>query len=115
MWTNHFDELKEFDDGRIEKVVTAAVTHQGVHDRRKEIALDDVAIVELVFQSNDLSHESKWVCNAKLNSSLMIQAILLDRPTVSSEPTRYSIKATNIKSVSLGECRKGICLMIVMS
>ncbi len=51
------DVLKEFADGRVHHVVPSIVFHQGVDHWRKEIALDYVSVVKLVFQADDFPHE----------------------------------------------------------
>ena len=58
-----FDELEHFEDGRVQEIVSAVVRDEGVDDRREEVSLDDVAVVELVLQSNDLAHEAESICN----------------------------------------------------
>ena len=64
--TYKFDEFEHFKYRRIEKVVSAVVTDQGVDHWGEEVALDDVAVVELVFQSHNLAHEPECICNKNL-------------------------------------------------
>jgi len=42
------NELKEFNDGRVEEIVTRAVSYESINDRLEEISLDDVPVVELI-------------------------------------------------------------------
>ena len=63
--THKFDEFEHFKDSRVEKIVTAIVVDQGVDDGGEEVALDDVAVVELVLQRDDLPHEPKGVWNKR--------------------------------------------------
>ena len=60
--TYKFDEFKHFQDGRIEEIVSAVVADESVDHWSEEVALDDVAVVELVFQSNNLPHAPECVC-----------------------------------------------------
>lgn len=57
--THHFDELKQFYDGRVEKVVSGAVVQQGIDDRLKQVSFDDVAVVIFILQTYDSTHESQ--------------------------------------------------------
>lgn len=57
--TDHFDELEELDDGRVEEVVSSAVVQQGIDDRLKQVPFDDVAVVVLVLQADDPAHEAQ--------------------------------------------------------
>lgn len=59
MVTHHFNELKEFYDGRVKEVVSGAVVQQGINDRLKQVSLDDVAVVVLILQTNDPPHETQ--------------------------------------------------------
>ncbi len=61
MKTYNFDELKHFQNCRIEQIVTAVVTDESLDHGCKEVAFDDVPVVELVLQGHDLSHEAKDV------------------------------------------------------
>lgn len=58
MSTHHFDELKQFYDGWVEKVVSGAIVQQGIDDRLKQVSFDDVAVVILILQTYDSTHES---------------------------------------------------------
>lgn len=49
MFPHHFNELKELDDGWVEKVVSGAVVQQGINDGLKQVPFDNVAVVVLVF------------------------------------------------------------------
>lgn len=57
--THHFNELKELYDGWVEEVVSSAVVQQGINDRLKQVAFDDVAVVVLILQTNDSAHETQ--------------------------------------------------------
>ena len=59
--TYKFDEFEHFKYRRIEKVVSAVVTDQGVDHWGEEVALDDVADVELVFKSHNFAHETECI------------------------------------------------------
>lgn len=48
-FTHHFNELKELDDGRVEKIVSGAVVQQGINDRLKQVPFNNVAVVVLIF------------------------------------------------------------------
>lgn len=63
MFTHHFYELKELYDGWIEEVVSCAVVQQGINDRLKQVPFDDVAIVILVLQTNNPTHETQGTLN----------------------------------------------------
>ena len=54
-----FDKFKHFEYGRVEEVVSAVVGDERVDDGGEEVPLDDVAVVELVFERDDLPHEAK--------------------------------------------------------
>ena len=51
------DELKHFQDGRVEKVVSVIVANQGIDNRKKQVAFYDVSVIELIFEINYLPHE----------------------------------------------------------
>lgn len=57
--THHFDELKELDDGWVQKVVSCSIVKQGIDDWLKQVPFDDVAVVVFVLQPNDPPHESQ--------------------------------------------------------
>lgn len=57
--THHFDELKQFYDGRVEKVVAGAIVQQGIDDWLKQVSFDYVAVVIFIFQTDDSTHESQ--------------------------------------------------------
>ncbi len=61
MMTYKLDKLKHFQDGWIDKVVAALVADKSINDGGKQVALDDVAVVELIFQSHDLPHEPQRI------------------------------------------------------
>lgn len=48
MFTHHFDELKELNNGWVEEVVSGAIVQQGINDGLKQVPFDDVAVVILV-------------------------------------------------------------------
>lgn len=49
VFTHHFNELKELDDGRVEKIVSGAVVQQGINDGLKQVPFNNVAVVVLIF------------------------------------------------------------------
>lgn len=53
------DELKQFDDGRVQQVVPSIIRLQSLHNRGKQIAADDVTIVKVILQANDFAEESQ--------------------------------------------------------
>ena len=54
--TYHSEVFKEFNDRRVEEVVSPSI---GLNNGGKEIVSDYVAIVELVFQTHSLPTESQ--------------------------------------------------------
>lgn len=70
MSTHHFNELKELYDGWIEEVVSGAIVQQGINDRLKQVPFDDVAVVILVLQTNDPSHETQGTLNKNKLSNI---------------------------------------------
>lgn len=60
---HHFDELKQFYDGRVEKVVSGAVVQQGIDDGLKQVSFDDVAVIIFILQADDSTHESQGTLN----------------------------------------------------
>lgn len=69
MSTHHFYELKQLYDGWIEEVVSGAVVQQGINDRLKQVPFDDVAIVILVLQTNNPTHETQGTLNTNITLS----------------------------------------------
>lgn len=55
--THHFDELKQFYDGRVEQIVSGAIVQQGIDDRLKQVSFDDVAVIIFILQTYDSTHE----------------------------------------------------------
>lgn len=55
--THHFDELKQFNDGRVEEVVSGAIVQQGIDNRLKQVSFDDVAVIIFILQAYDSTHE----------------------------------------------------------
>ena len=55
--THHTDILKHLDDSRVHEVVARAVAEEGLDHRLKKEVPHDVAVVELILQADDPSHE----------------------------------------------------------
>jgi hypothetical protein len=53
------NELKELDDRGVQEVVAAVVLQQTLDYRRHQIAVNDVAVVELVFEANEFAQKSQ--------------------------------------------------------
>ena len=56
MYAYQSDEFEHLDHSRVEEVVLVPVGHEGIDYRQKEVALDDVAIIELILEAYHLPH-----------------------------------------------------------
>ena len=63
--THHTDILKHLDDGRVHEVVARAVAEERLDHRLKQEVPHDVAVVELVLQADDPTHEPQGALEAK--------------------------------------------------
>lgn len=45
-----FNKLKHFNDSRVQQIVAAVIAHESIDNGRKQVAFDDVTIVELVLE-----------------------------------------------------------------
>ena len=60
-WTYNFDKFEHFEDSRVDQIVTPLVGEQSFYNWRKKISLDDVPVVELIFQSYNLPKQAKGI------------------------------------------------------
>ena len=56
--THSIDVLKQFDDGRVQEVVSLSIGHKRLNDRGKQVVPHNVAIVVLIFQTDNSPAES---------------------------------------------------------
>ncbi len=57
-WTYRSNKLKEFYKSRVEQVVFVAVGYKSICDLLEEAPIGDVAVVEVIFQTNCSSEKS---------------------------------------------------------
>lgn len=55
--SHHTDELKELEYSGVQEIVATIIPPEGIHNGAKEVSIDDVAVVELVLEAHDATHE----------------------------------------------------------
>ena len=59
--TNRSNEFKQFNDSRVQQIVSLSVFFKRGNHWIKQLAFDNVAIVEFILQANYSPQEAKWI------------------------------------------------------